>query len=166
VAASLKSIARLPHAGRRFGSLIAVLVLSVSLLMVSKQALRPVPSSSSIDPRLVIHPARTQVQAVLSNGIIVTGFLSPTIPGKNRVRLVIHRGVTGAHRPAAITLTVMMRGMPMAPARATLIRSAHDDYAGTITLPMFGVYRASVVVTTPAGKQRGIMTIKLPLPRV
>lgn len=161
-AALALKVRRLPQARLYFGSLIAALVLSVSFLMLSKQSGRPLPSSSSVDPRLVIHPARTPLHAILSNGIVVTGSLSPTIPGKNEVRLVM--GGAGTHRPAVIILTAAMVGMRMLPTRATLTRSGGNIYTGTITLPMFGAYRESVVVTTPAGTQRGIITVKLPLP--
>jgi hypothetical protein len=51
----------------------------------------------------------------------------------------------------------------MAPIRATLVARDHH-YIGTLTLPMFGTYRAQVVVDTPAGRATGTLTLTLSLP--
>jgi len=122
-------------------------------------------SSRLSDPRLIIRPTQTQMHSILPDGTVVAGSLSPTIPGKNIVQLVMHSTSAGALRPTAITLTAAMLGMHMIPVRAVLTRTARG-YAGAITLPMFGVYRVSVALQTPAGTQHGIIIITLPLPRL
>jgi len=154
----------LPGVWLLVGVLIAVVALGFGLLMTNLRLSGSASTSSIIDPRLIIHPTQTHMQGFLSNGVFLTGSLSPTMPGKNTVQLVLSPVMSGASRPAAITLTAAMLGMHMIPTRAVLTRTVRG-YAGTITLPMFGAYRMRVEMQTPAGMQRGIIIIKLPLPR-
>jgi hypothetical protein len=55
-----------------------------------------------------------------------------------------------------------MPGMAMRPITATLLARGHG-YAGVIRLPMFGFYRAAVVVTARAGRYMGTFTLEIPL---
>jgi len=166
VVASLQSCVRLvPRTKFLVGVLITTLALGSGILMTSQHASGSPSSSFLSDPRLIIHPMRTTVHGVLSNGTIVTGSLSPTIPGKNFVQLVLYPAMARAHRPATITLEAAMLGMRMLAVRAVLPRTG-SRYAGSIVLPMFGTYRVSVGLHTAAGMQRAIITLELPLPRL
>jgi len=166
VVALLQSrVCRLPRVRLLVGVLMAVFVLGIGLLMMGIRFSGSTSSSSIVDPRLIIQPTRTHMQSVLSNGIILTGSLSPTIPGKNAVQIVVHSRLTGAQRPVAITLQATMAGMHMIPTRALLTHTVRG-YAGTITLPMFGAYHLSVALQLVTGTQRGVIIIKLPLPRL
>jgi hypothetical protein len=119
----------------------------------------------SVDPRLIIRPRHAPIVAVLSHGVRLAGTLYPAYPGRNTLRLAV-QGRSGSpatgHR---VALVATMPGMAMAPIRATLI--ARDQrYVGNLTLPMFGVYRARVVVDTPAGRATGTLTLTLSLPHL
>jgi hypothetical protein len=50
----------------------------------------------------------------------------------------------------------------MRPIKVTLVSQGHG-YAGVIRLPMFGFYRAAVVVTARAGRYMGGFTLEIPL---
>ena len=62
-----------------------------------------------------------------------------------------------------LELTVTMPGMSMAPIHARL--SGHGfRYGGTITLPMFGTYRAELSLATPEEHITGTLLLPLTLP--
>lgn len=51
----------------------------------------------------------------------------------------------------------------MRPIVATL-QARGEGYSGTLLLPMFGLYRATVVVSRAERRYRGVVTLALPLP--
>ncbi len=166
MAATLHARVRRPSpAGLLLGILIVVLASGIGLLTPAMRSAGSTASNPMIDQRLIIHPTRTDVRGTLSNGVIVTGYLTPTIPGKNTVQIVVKSGVPRAFQPRTITLKVTMIGMHMTPKWVVLGRAARG-YAGSITLPMFGVYRVSIALRTPPGTERGTITVELPLPRL
>jgi len=111
----------------------------------------------------IIRPRKTPIGAFLSHGVWLAGTLYPAYPGRNTLRLAV-QGRSGAPAPAnRVALVASMPGMAMAPIRATLVARDHHD-VGTLTLPMFGAYRAQVVVDTPAGRATGTLTLTLSLP--
>ena len=110
----------------------------------------------------MLQPRTVGVGAVLTGGLRVTGTLAPTLPGPNTVQLVV-RGRAGATVPAShVGLVVTMPGMAMRPIKVALVSQGHG-YAGVIRLPMFGFYRAAVVVTARAGRYMGGFTLEIPL---
>jgi hypothetical protein len=148
------------------GGLLLVL-LGLGLALLSRAHLSAssptVPAQPSVDPRLIIRPRSAPVAAVLSHGVRLAGTLYPAYPGRNTLRLAV-QGRTRASAPGnRVVLVASMPGMAMAPIRATLVALDHH-YVGTVTLPMFGTYRAQVVVDTPAGRATGTLTLILSLP--
>lgn len=121
---------------------------------------------AAVDPRLILHARASVVRSALNSGVRVDGTLYPSLPGPNTLRLTMP-GMSGAPGRAAsvgrVEVVVTMPGMAMPPIAATL--TAHGrDYAGIIGLPMFGDYRARLVVRTPAGKRyTGAIALTVPL---
>ena len=93
----------------------------------------------------------------------MTGTLAPTLPGPNTLHLVVSGRAGVAVQASHVGLVVTMPGMAMRPIKATLVSRGHG-YAGVIRLPMFGYYRAAVVVTGRAGRYTGALTLEIPLP--
>jgi hypothetical protein len=124
-----------------------------------------VPVQPTVDPRLIIRPRHVPIAAVLSHGVWLAGTVYPAYPGRNTLRLAV-QGHAGAPTPAQrVALVASMPGMAMTPIRATLVARDHH-YVGTLTLPMFGTYRAQVVVDTPDGCATGRLTLALSLPHL
>jgi hypothetical protein len=124
-----------------------------------------VPAQPTVDPRLIIRPRHAPIAAILSHGVRLAGTLYPAYPGRNTLRLAV-QGRSGTPAPGhRVVLVAGMPGMAMAPIRATLVARDHR-YVGTLTLPMFGAYRAQVVVDTPAGRATGTLTLTLSLPHL
>lgn len=120
-------------------------------------------AAAAVDPRLVLHPHTTSITGSLAGGLKVSGTLSPTIPGKNTLRLAL-RSANGQPVPAGhVSLVVTMPGMSMPPIRATL-HAQGSAYASTIRIPMFGRYHATVTFATPTRHYTGAMAVNLPLP--
>ncbi len=120
---------------------------------------------ATTDPRLIIQPTTTRLISQLPAGLVAVGSLSPTIPGKNSVRIDVRQHGHIAAGPISVTLTFTMLDMKMPPQRTELIAHSHY-YTGTIDLPMFGRYRVDVRVTTVTSRYRGSLTLALPLPRL
>ena len=149
------------------GLLLVLLGLGLALLYRAHQSTSSptVPVQPTVDPRLIIRPRHAPVAAVLSHGVRLTGTLYPAYPGRNTLRLAV-QGRSGAPAPGnRVALVASMPGMAMAPIRATLVARDHH-YVGILTLPMFGTYRAQVVVDTPTGRATGSLTLALSLPRL
>jgi hypothetical protein len=147
------------------GLLLVLLGLGLALLYRAHlSASRPtVPAQPTVDTRLIIRPRHAPVAAVLSHGVRLAGTLYPAYPGRNTLRLAA-QGRAGAPAPGKrVALVAGMPGMAMAPIRATLVARDHH-YVGTLRLPMFGAYRARVVMDTPAGRAKGTLTLTLSLP--
>ena len=124
----------------------------------------PMAARPTVDPRLIIHARRTGIAGALYGGIGVSGSLYPTLPGVNTVRLLLREGAGRPLVGGRISLVVTMPGMPMAPIRSVLTATA-QGYRGALHLPMFGAYRAQVVVAAAAGRYRGAIPIVVSLPR-
>lgn len=117
----------------------------------------------SVDPRLVLAPRTVAIQEALPRGLQLRGTLFPAFPGPNRVRLVASHGAGARIGTGHMHLVVTMPGMPMRPIAATL--SAHgDSYSGTLHLPMCGLYRAAVALSTARSRYTGVLTFVVPLP--
>jgi len=116
---------------------------------------------AAVDPRLILHARTSGVGGVLTGGVRVDGTLYPTLPGPNTLRLRLRRA-SGTMVARQVRVVVTMPGMAMAPVTATL--TAHGrSYAGVIRLPMFGEYRATVVVRTPVRRYGGSVALAVPL---
>jgi hypothetical protein len=116
-----------------------------------------------VDTRLVLAPRTVAIQAALPRGLQLRGTLFPALPGPNRVRLVASHGAGARIGTGQMHLVVTMPGMPMRPIAATL--SAHgDSYNGTLHLPMFGLYRAAVALSSARSRYTGALTFVVPLP--
>ena len=114
----------------------------------------------TIDPRLLIVPQTTTVQARLTADMRLSGTLSPTIPGPNALSLTIRDRAGHLVRGGRLHLVATMPGMDtgMVPSRAVL--APHGDrYSGQLSLPMFGRYRATVAIAAPGGPYTGTLTI-------
>jgi len=117
----------------------------------------------TVDPRLVIVPRTAPIQGALSGGARLRGTLSPAIPGPNTLRLRASDGAGARIEGGRLRLVVTMPGMRMRPIVVTL--QAHgEDYSGTLPLPMFGLYRATVVVSKAERRYTGPVTLVLSLP--
>lgn len=118
---------------------------------------------AAVDPRLILRARATGVGGMLAGGVYVSGTLYPALPGPNTLRLTLRRTSGATLLPAGqVRAVVTMPGMAMPPVAATL--TAHGrSYAGAIRLPMFGAYRARLVVRTPAGRYTGAVAVTVPL---
>jgi hypothetical protein len=121
-------------------------------------------SGSGIDPRLIHHPHTTRLRGSLSDGSMVTGFLSPTIPGANTVHLVVHGTGRAPKTASVLTLVATHLDMKMRPVRSVLVLDS-QGYAGVIHIPMFGRYRLSITAVASGITRRGSITLDFPLPR-
>ena len=117
----------------------------------------------AINPALFIHPHTTAVHGTLAGEASITGWLFPTIPGVNTLHLVILRPSGTRQTRGRVAVVADMAGMKMTPSRALLTPGSHGR-TGRILLPMFGLYRMRVVVTTPAGVARGVIELNVPMP--
>jgi hypothetical protein len=151
----------------RGGLLLVLLGLGLALLYGAHLSPRSatVPAQPTVDPRLIIRPRHAPLAAILSHGVRLAGTLYPAYPGRNTLRLAL-QGHSDAPAPGnRVALVATMPGMAMAPIRATLVARNHH-YVGALTLPMFGTYRAQVVVDTPAGRATATLALALSLPRL
>jgi hypothetical protein len=113
----------------------------------------------------IIRPRKAPIGAFLSHGVRLAGTLYPAYPGTQHAALGRAGPLRGPAPANRVALVASMPGMAMAPIRATLVARAHHD-VGTLTLSMFGAYRAQVVVDTPAGRATGTLTLTLSLPHL
>jgi hypothetical protein len=151
------------------GSGLLLVLLGLGLVLLYRAHLSAssptVPVQPTVDPRLIIRPRHAPIAAVLSHGIRLAGTLYPAYPGRNTLRLAVQGRAGTPALGKRVALVASMPGMAMAPIRATLVARDHH-YVGTLTLPMFGAYRAHVAVDTPAGRATGTLTLTLSLPHL
>lgn len=140
---------------------LVLFALGVAAAVLQVQSASSIPATPAIDPRFIIHPKTTQLRVSLSPGLLLSGSLSPSIPGENTIHLAPRGQDRGLRNSASITLVATMPGMAMVPQRARLVPDGHG-YTGSISLPMFGRYR---VLVQMAGKKT-VMNVGLPLPRL
>lgn len=141
-------------------SLLIALALAVSSIG-GRQHASTSPASGVVDPRLVVRPHTERLSVPLTGGPRLAGSLYPALPGPNTLRLAALQGDRATS--GRVEVTVTMLGMAMTPVHATLSAHGHG-YSGTVTLPMFGHYRAGIVVHTPSGRYSGAVIIALTLP--
>lgn len=145
---------------RRTSAAVAVTALAVGLLL--KVAAPPSGAQGNappVDPRLVIDPATVPVTGALGTQAL-RGALYPALPGPNRLRVTI-----AGYQPREgdrMALAVTMPGMQMAPLRIHLVPSARG-FSGTLTLPMFGTYRAHLTLIAGTTRQTGTASLVVPL---
>jgi hypothetical protein len=101
---------------------------------------------------------------VFSDGTMVTGFLSPTIPGANTVHLMVLGSGRASKTAPVLTLVATHLDMKMRPARSILVLES-QVYAGVIDIPMFGRYRLTITAVSSGRTHRGSITLDVPLPR-
>lgn len=146
------------------GACVLMLVLGLALLGGGRSLFgEAAPAATpTVDPRLIIRARTVPIASILSRGVRLSGTFYPAYPGRNTLRLSV---LGGAAPPqgARLTLSATMPGMAMRPIRATLAARGHG-YAGAMMLPMFGTYRAGVVVQTARGRATGVITLTLTLP--
>ncbi len=159
----MTSIRRLRSRHILGGLVVATCIVGLGVPRVLAHQARSAASIQVADSRLTIYPKRTQVHATFSRGIRVAGSISPTIPGRNHVDLVLIAPRVKAPLPRVITFTANMTNMPMKPVEAILRRTS-QGYAGTIKLPMFGTYRLRVAFHTAADRYSANTGVTLPLP--
>jgi len=168
------SMSRSPrHEGRRRGALLAgglvVVLLGAGVALSTRGATTggaaaPV-TIPTVDPRLVIPPRTIPVTAVLTGGAQARGTLFPAYPGRNVLRVVIRWRGSARSLAAPLLLTVTMPGMPMTPIHARLT-DRDSRYAGTVTLPMLGTYRAALSLAVPEGHVTGTLILPLTIPHL
>lgn len=146
-----------------WGAMLLPVAIVVGVALTFLHGQRPAagaPATAS-DPRLILYPRTVRVAALLPGGRRLEGSLYPALLGPNRLSVQMRgAGMSGGR----VEVTATMRGMAMAPVRATLVAHRHG-YSGALRLPMFGQYRARVVVVTPSGRYSGALTLALSLPR-
>lgn len=119
------------------------------------------PAAPAVDPRLVVHSHAVSFSGSV-DGVAITGTLSPSLPGSNTIHVSI---VLPRYQPAlggAVSMELTMPGMAMPPVRTTL-QARSDGYCGTISLPMFGTYRAQVDALLKHRRHRGTLNVTVPL---
>jgi len=144
------------------------LVLLVGLWLIKQQGVvsqttpRPTPVSDAA--QLVVRGHSQALGATLAGGVRVSGTLYPALPGANRLTLTLHGRADegGAHSRGTLRLRVTMPGMGMPPIRVVLHGQA-GRYRGAIVLPMFGAYRAHVVLVVGRGQWQGTLQVLVPL---
>jgi len=148
---------------------VSLVVIGGGLALAARAVASPRPDAPApaarvaVDPAPIILRARTmRVQGALGTNVQVSGTLSPALPGLNTLRLSVRRSPGADVRARQVMATVTMPGMDMPPIVATLAPHGHG-YAGVIRLPMFGEYRASLVVRALAGRYTGIVALTIPL---
>ena len=147
------------------GLFVAIFGLEMALLpgVWKRPVSAPAVRTATVDPRLLIRPQTIRVDGALTSSTRLRGTLTPSIPGPNTLRLVVRQAAGTLVLGGRVEIVATMPGMAMVPARATLIARG-AGYTGIISLPMFGRYRAQVVVTTPHARYTGVTTLAMPLP--
>lgn len=163
-----------PRARRATGAALVALALlapaMVALLLVvragapggsvaAKPAARAAP-----EPLLIIRPHVSALAGTLTGSGSLRGALAPSVPGANAVRLAVHLRSGAPVTAGSLTLSVSMPGMAMAPI-TTVLHIQQAWFTGTIRLPMFGDYLATVTLRAPRAAYTGTMVLPLPLPR-
>lgn len=115
----------------------------------------------TIDPRLVLHAQSVPFAAELSGGAYLTGTLYPGLPGPNTLHMRVHIANGSRATNGHVRITAVMPGMTMTPQTATLT-ARNGEYAGVLSLSMFGSYRARIIAVTPSGSYSGNVTLSLP----
>jgi len=136
--------------------------LSTQQAMGGRTAARPTRPSGT--PHLVVQGHNQAVDTTLAGGVHLSGTLYPALPGANTLTLTLS-GMAhprGADTVGTLGLRVTMPGMVMAPVRVAL-RERDGHYRGTLTLPMFGVYVARVVLVARREQWQGTMRVRVPL---
>lgn len=148
------------------GLVVSLLLLGGFIALHNTGSAESRPSSvtarPTVDPRLVLRRHAEPFSGTIDGGLMLSGTLSPSLPGVNTIHLTIGRAGQHPARGSRVTLVLTMPGMVMAPVRATLAARAHG-YSGSVVLPMFGTYRAQVDAIFHGGRYRGSLTMRLPL---
>ena len=86
--------------------------------------------------------------------------LSPTLPGINTLTLTLPALPNGVPAGAPLRLSITMPGMAMPPIKAELVPRG-IEYSGAVRLPMFGYYKASLVLGSGSRHYSGSMALVL-----
>jgi hypothetical protein len=116
----------------------------------------------TINPRLVLRPHTVAFSGVLKDGSQLRGTLYPGFATQqNTLHVVIQRKgqlVARGH----LDLSATMLGMHMLPVKGRL-SAGHNGYSGLLYVPMFGNYRATIVLTAPGTHTTGVVTLSVPI---
>lgn len=116
-------------------------------------------SVAPLDPRLILRPHAVPLQGEVG-GRTISGSLYPGYPGPNTmlVRLASHAPLVAS----ALEAVISMPGMRMHAVRVRLHAGA-VGYRGTVSLPMFGYYKAQLTLISGTGRSSGRAQLLLPL---
>jgi hypothetical protein len=109
-----------------------------------------------------VHAHVTPFSGTFAGDVLLTGTLTPSLPGLNTLSLSIRLPSGQAAQGGKVALILSMPGMTMLSIRATLSAHGHG-YEGHVPLPMFGPYRAQVAATALSGHYTGTLRLTLRL---
>ena len=142
------------------GLLAIAAIVAVGLAFVksggSSTQSQPRPTAT-LSPALIIRAHSVPVSGIMG-GTQLRGALYPGFPGPNTLTIIAPAGPPSGY----LELVVSMPGMPMKPVSAR-IPTAKAGYQGTIVLPMFGDYVATVTLVRGGNRQVGTARLSLPL---
>ena len=154
---------RLLPAGAALLLLVLALAVAASTLLVVPHSSHTTTAAPAPDPRLFLRPHTTMVRGRLAGRMPIILTMSPSIPGRNIVRVIGPRTVRWSGTPARISVVIRMPGMRMPPARASLVLKG-GAFVGPLTLSMFGRYRLTLTGRVGHTRAAGSFTVELPLP--